>query len=207
MIIRHLFGLLTLIALAFFWWLMFQIIWPYTSGRTDIDFLLSKQQWVHEWHYMAAFYLHVFSSLWILAAGFTQFSSYLLRRWPFLHRWVGKIYVGIILLVSGPAALVMAVYASGGWATKASFITLSVVWWWATWLAYRAIREKKVREHRIWMVRSYALTLSAITLRLMQYCLAMYTSLDPAESYTLVAWPSWLLNWFIAEMLLYFSEK
>ncbi len=181
---------------------MWRIVWPYSSGRTDIDFLLSKQRIIHLTHYRVAFCLHIFSSLWLLASGLTQFSGYILQKWKGVHRWVGRVYVGIIVFISGPSALVMALYANGGWSTKASFAVLSVAWWGCTLEAYRAIRAGQVREHAAWMIRSYALTLSAITLRLMQMGLAMYSGLDPERSYELIAWPSWLLNWFVAECLL-----
>jgi hypothetical protein len=199
---KHLISITAFVILAFFWYLMWVIVFPYASGRTDIDFLLSKQHVIHLSHYKWAFYLHIFSSLWVLASGLTQFSKTILKKAPAVHRWVGKIYVGIILLVSGPAALVMAIYANGGPMTKASFIMLSVAWWFCTLLGYRAIRARKINSHRAWMVRSYALTLSAITLRLMQYLIAVYSGINPEVSYELVAWPSWLLNWCLAECYL-----
>lgn len=187
---------------SLFWYLMFAIVWPYTSGKTNIDFLLTKQRIVHLDHYMWAFYLHIFSSLWILAAGLTQFSSTILRRKPALHRWIGRIYVAIILFVSAPAALVMSYYANGGWWSKASFAVLSVCWWWTTWRGYQAIRDKKIAAHRSWLIRSYALTLSAITLRVMQFGFATFTQLDPEFTYRLIAWPSWLLNLLLAEIII-----
>lgn len=200
--LKTLLSLLALLSLAFFWFLMWGIVWPYASGRTDIDFLLSKQHIIHFGHYKWAFYLHIFSSLWVLAAGLTQFSGYILKRQVGLHRVVGKIYAGIILLVSGPSALVMAFYANGGWLTKASFMVLSLAWWFCTLEAYRAIRAKRIRAHAAWMIRSYALTLSAITLRSMQMVLALYSGISTEQAYELIAWPSWLLNWFVAECML-----
>jgi Predicted membrane protein (DUF2306) len=199
---RLLFSVITLMALAFFWLLMLRIVLPYLSGQTDIDFLLSKQHIVHLSHYRWAFYLHIFSSLWLLASGLTQFSGYILKRRLAIHRFVGRVYVGIILLISGPAALVMACYANGGPLTKLSFIVLSFAWWACTLTAYRAVRTGDIRAHAAWMIRSYALTLSAITLRLMQFALTDNTGISPEAAYELIAWPSWLLNWFLAECLL-----
>ncbi len=195
-------SLLGLAGVSFFTWVMLRIIWPYTSGRSDIDFLLSKQHIIHLLHYRAAFYLHIFPALLVLAAGLTQFSGSLLRRVPALHRWMGRMYAFSILLVCGPAGMVMAWYANGGPFAQASFLSLSILWWGSTWWAWRAIRAGNIRAHGAWMIRSYALTFSAITLRLMQYGLAMYADLDPETAYRLVAWPSWLLNLLVAEILL-----
>ena len=193
---------LGLLAIAFFTWIMGNIVWPYTSGELDIDFLQTKQHIIHLLHYRLAFYIHIFPALLVLAAGLTQFSGTILRRTPGLHRWVGRAYVWSILFFCGPAGLLMAWYANGGPLAQSSFLVLSGLWWWMTWKAYRAIRAGDIRAHGAWMIRSYALTLSAITLRLMQFGLANYAILDPETSYRLVAWPSWVLNWLVAEWLL-----
>ncbi len=190
-----------LAAIALFTFLMGRIVWPYTSGRLDIDFLLSKQHIIHFLHYRLAFYLHIFPALLVLVAGLTQFSGLVLRRVPALHRWVGRVYVYSILGVCGPAAVLMAWYANGGPVARASFLLLSILWWWATFTAFRAIRARDVRTHGAWMIRSYALTLSAITLRIMQLGLAQYTDIDPETAYRLVAWPSWVLNLLAAELV------
>lgn len=191
-----------LAAVAFFTWIMGNIVWPYTSGRLDIDFLLTKAHIIHLLRYRLAFYLHIFPALLVLAAGLTQFSGRILRAVPALHRWVGRVYTYSILAVCGPAAIVMAWYANGGPIAQASFLTLSVLWWWVTWTAYRAIRAGDIRRHGAWMIRSYALTFSAITLRVMQYFLAIYGNLEPETAYRLVSWPSWVLNLLVAELLI-----
>lgn len=190
------------VALCFFWYLMLQIVWPYTSGATDIDFLQSKQHIVHLTHYMASFYLHIFSSLWLLASGLTQFSSTLLGKYPQIHRWVGRIYVFIILICSGPAAFVMAYYANGGLIAQLSFMLLSALWWWFTYKGYMAIRNNNIKIHGEWLLRSYALTLSAITLRVMQWMFANFSEIPAEEVYVMIAFPSWLINLLIAEIII-----
>ena len=192
-------SLLWLTLIAFFSYLMARIVLPYLSGRLDLDFLLSKQHIIHLWYYRAAFYLHIFPALLVLAAGMTQFSDVILKKAPALHRWVGKVYVLSILGVCGPAGFIMALYSNGGWIARSSFITLSVLWWLTTWLAWRAIKKGMVQEHRKWMLRSYALTFSAVTLRVMQFVLATQSHIDMDMAYQIVAWPSWVLNLVVVE--------
>ena len=204
---RLFFSIVGFIAVAFFSYLMADIVWPYRSGALDIDFLLTKQDIIHLFHYRAAFYLHIFPALLVLLAGLTQFSHWVLRRMPRLHRWVGRIYVFSIIGVCGPAALVMAFYANGGFWAQASFVTLSLLWWAFTWAGYWFIRKGDIQRHRAWMVRSYALTFSAITLRVMQFLLAVYSDMDPETAYRLVAWPSWVLNLLVAEFVVAYRWK
>ena len=200
--IRILLSGFAIMAVAFFSLLMARIVWPYTSGAWDIDFLLTKQHIIHLRHYRWSFYLHIFPALLVLLAGLTQFSGRILRQTPSLHRWAGRVYVYSVLGICGPAAMVMAFYANGGWLAKTSFVILSGLWWGCTWVAYRAIRRSDVRRHGAWMIRSYALTFSAVTLRVMQFGLATYSDMDPETAYRLVAWPSWIFNWLVAEWVL-----
>jgi uncharacterized membrane protein len=194
-------------SLSLFWYLMFRIVAPYTSGATDIDFLQTKQHIIGWTTYRWSFYLHIFSSLWVLGSGLTQFSKGILRKMPPIHRWVGRIYVGIILFVSAPAAFVMSMYANGNDFTKASFMVLTVLWWLTTWWAYRAIVGGNILKHKAWMYRSYALTLSAITLRIMQLGFATFTDIDPETAYEIIALPSWLVNLIVAELLIVYQKK
>lgn len=200
-------SLFWLLFIGFFSLLMARIVLPYRSGARDIDFLLSKQHIVHLWHYRLAFYLHIFPALLVLAAGMTQFSGLVLKKAPMLHRWVGKVYVFSILAVCGPAGFVMALYSNGGWIARSSFLTLSVLWWATTFLAWRAIKNGDVQHHRAWMLRSYALTFSAVTLRVMQFGLATQTHIEMALAYQIVAWPSWMLNLLVAEWAVGFVKK
>ena len=53
-----------------------------------------------------------------------------------------------------------------------------------------------------YMYFSYALTLSAITLRLWKYIIANTLALPPQETYIIVAWLAWTLNLLFAFWIL-----
>ena len=193
--------------LLFFVVLMYNIVYPYTSGATDIDFLATKQAYIALKHYLSAFYIHIFLSLFLLAAGLLQFSSRLIRHFPAFHRWIGRVYMFLVLCFSAPAALYMSFYANGGWTAKASFILLSILWWWTAFYAYQAILRKNTTAHRHWMLRHYALTLSAVTLRLVQFGFAAFTLYDLETTYAYIAAPSWLFNLLCAEFWIKWRPK
>jgi hypothetical protein len=62
----------------------------------------------------------------------------------------------------------MALMAYGGLPAQMGFAFLSILWLSTGFMAYKRIREKKVLIHRQWMIRNYALTFAAVTLRLWQ---------------------------------------
>ena len=187
--------------------LMFKIIYPYRTGELNINFLLFKQHIIHLSTYRLSFYAHIFPSLLILAAGLTQFSKFLLRKLPILHVWIGRIYVIFVLIISAPAALFMSFFAEGGTIAKIGFITLSIIWWLATFMGYWKIRNRNINSHKTWMIRSYALTLSAVSLRVFQYLNSAYLFYEPISFYTFLSWFSWVGNLMIVELIISTQKK
>jgi len=190
-------------AFAYFCWLMLKIVLLYTPMKMDIAFLQLKQAYIHIDIWRAAFFIHVFSSIFALIAGFSQFSVSLLKTRPALHRKLGYFYVLNILFITGPAGLIMSFYANGGVYSRIAFVTLSVLWMAFTALAlYKAI-AKQFTAHRFFMIRSFALTLSAISLRIWKVILADFTDIRPMDRYRIIAWLGWGLNLLIAEIIIY----
>ena len=183
---------------------MLRIIFLYIPVQNDVAFLQLKQAYIHITEWRIAFFVHVFTSLFALLAGFTQFSKWLLKNKPRLHRIMGYSYVINVLLITGPAGLLMSFYANGGISSRIGFVLLSVLWIAFTGMAlYKAIK-KKFKAHRIFMIRSFALTLSAITLRVWKVLLANYTDMPPMDRYRIIAWLGWTLNLLIAEWIIYY---
>lgn len=190
------YGLLAL--LAFFCWLMARITITYIPYNTDVGFLRIKQEYISIDVWRTAFFIHVYASMWVLFAGFTQFSKKLLRHNAKLHRTMGYIYVTNILLITGPAGLLMGFFANGGLLSRVGFVMLAVLWIYFTAMALIKTRKKKFREHRNYMILSYALTLSAITLRAWKYAITNTMTLPPMDVYRVVAWLGWVGNLIVA---------
>src|SRR4051794_40775104 len=104
---------------------MMRITVPYFSLNEDTDFLRIKQWVIDNQVWKAAFFTHVFTSVFLLFAGFTQFSNSLLKKRKQIHRLVGKMYIVIILLLSGPAGFILAIFANGEWISQVAFTSLS----------------------------------------------------------------------------------
>lgn len=192
--------------ISLFCWLMIDLTLPYLSFTYDVDFLLTKQKFIHLRHWRYAFNFHILFSIFSLIAGLTQFSNYILTKQKKLHSVMGYIYVIDVICIAGPSGLIMAFYANGTIVSKTSFVLLSVLWISFTIMAILKALNKNFIEHEKWMIRSYALTLSAITLRLMALVLPKFVYLNARTEYTLLAWLSWTINLLIAEWIIY-SKK
>lgn len=191
---------------SLFSWLMIDLTLPYLTFTYDVDFLLTKQKIIHVKHWRYAFNAHVLFSIFSLVAGLTQFSQYILTKYKKLHRVMGYVYVIDVLCIAGPSGLIMAFYANGNIVSKTSFVLLSVFWILFTALAIIKVLNKDFIEHEKWMMRSYALTLSAITLRLLALVLPKFIHLTAKDEYATLAWLSWTVNLLIVEILIYFKK-
>jgi uncharacterized membrane protein len=144
-------------------------------------------------------YAHVFAAAVALSIGPFQFLPGLRRRFARLHRWMGRAYLGIGVLVGGLAGLYMATFAFGGIVSKLGFSILAVLWLYTGLRAFLAIRRGDVVEHRKWMVRNFSLTLAAVTLRI--YLPASAIAGIPFEAaYPVIAWLCWVPNLLVAEL-------
>lgn len=172
----------------------------YFSFRDDIHFLLSKPDLVHDVIWRPVFYVHVVSGMLCIAVGPFQFLPFLRRGYVRLHRNLGKVYVMSILLFAAPTGLYMALFANGGFWSALGFFVLSLLWWTSTFLALRYIKKGDVARHRQFMAYSFALTFSAVTLRVWVALLGNYLAMDMHFTIVITAWINWIPNLLVAHL-------
>ncbi len=148
-----------------------------------------------------AVYAHVFAAVFAMALGPFQFMTRLRARRPALHRLLGRLYLGVGVLVGGLAGLFLATRAFGGPVSRFGFGALALLWLYTGLRAYRAIRAGDVARHRRWMLRNFALTFAAVTLRLWVPA-AIIAGLSFEVAYPVIAWLCWVPNAITAELLL-----
>lgn len=146
-------------------------------------------------------YTHIFAAVLALVVGPFQFSVRLRQKFRQLHRWMGRAYLGIGVLVGGISGLYMSVFAFGGLAAKLGFAGLAIAWLYTGCKAYQSIRAGNVEEHKAWMIRNYALTLAAVSFRV-YLPLSMMAGFDFETVYRIDAWACWIPNLLVAEWMI-----
>jgi hypothetical protein len=116
----------------------------------------------HYWFLVA----HVLFGSIAMIGALVQVWPWVRRRFPQVHRYAGRVYVFAGVIPSGLMALTIGAASPFGPATRASDVMLAVLWLGVTWAGWRAARERRFGDHRRWMVRSFALTMSIILNRL-----------------------------------------
>jgi uncharacterized membrane protein len=137
-----------------------------------------------------------------LLVGPFQIAEWFRLRWRQLHRTLGWIYV-VAVAVGALSSMVLAPQANYGPIAGFGFFALAVAWLSTTGAALRMVVKHRFKDHRRWMLRSYALTAAAITLRILLPASAVL-GLPPGSSYRAVAWMCWLMNLAIVEIYLLF---
>ena len=108
---------------------------------------------------------HGLGGLVALLAGPFQFSSRLRQRHLQFHRLTGRAY-----LIGVGIAVPFSVYLSVTHSTVAFrffILTLAAAWFLTTAVAYVAVLKRNFQLHREWMVRSYAITTTFVTTRVL----------------------------------------
>lgn len=203
--VSTLISLPVLFMICWYSFLLFKKGLEYLGPEEYPGFLISKRHLVEKAHYIIPFYIHVFSSLLTLLAGLPQFSKWILRRWPRVHRISGWVYLSVVLLLAAPTGFMIAFYALGGMPAVVSFLLQSILWWAFAAMALYYVRKHDYASHGAFMLRSYALALGAVSLRIYSPLLSQYFDTGPIETYLTASWMSWTINLIIAEMLIHFG--
>jgi len=156
--------------------------------------LLADQLW------NIGFYSHIFLGGLALLIGWMQFSPKLRSKNIGLHRSIGKVYI-ICVLISGISGLFIAQSATGGISNRIAFSASALVWLSTTLLAFRAVKNGNIDKHLEFMMYSYAVCFSAVTLRIWLPILSGITG-DFTTAYSWVGWLSWVPNLFVAYFII-----
>ncbi len=143
------------------------------------------------------FLLHIGAASFALLFGGYQILPGMRKRHLKLHRWIGRLYA-LTVLIGGASGLFIAFNIDGA-VGIIGFALLAVLWLFTTAKAILYARAKNIAVHRIWMIRSFALTFAAVTLRL-QLALFMFGLHMPYEQvYPILAWSCWVPNILFAQ--------
>jgi uncharacterized membrane protein len=170
----------------------YRYLLPNTPGiPTDVAKNLMRHPWLA---------IHASLAATALILGPIQFIPRLRAARPRLHRWTGRIYI-VACLTGGSAGLLLAWGTDAGPVAQFGFGALAVSWIFCTARAWRLAVARRFVEHRRWMVRSFALTFAAVTLRL-YLPIAPLLGYPFMDGYRIISWMCWVPNLLAAELYL-----
>lgn len=120
---------------------------------------------------------HTLAGIFALAIGPINFSSRIRQRYPKLHRVLGRIYV-ISVFVGSFTGIALAWGRPGLPGTSMQ----AAAWMVCTTAAFLTARNRQVIQHRQWMARSYAVTFTFISSRILNLVPAYWSHLGDVLS-------------------------
>ena len=179
---------------------------PYFSFSKDFSFIQERSFLFQSNIYNASFYIHIFAGMLCITTALIQFSRYILKKTKAVHRWSGKVYVFVVLFLAAPTGLYMSFFAKGSFWERALFMFMAVFWFISTFYGLTSIHKKNVLAHKIWMMRSYAMAMTAVTFRV--YHIVFYlVGWGHLENYEISLWISVIGNMLFAEYFIYRKSR
>jgi uncharacterized membrane protein len=145
--------------------------------------------------------LHIAGGITALTVGLVQLWLGLTNRTATLHRSLGKVYLGAIV-VGSLAGFYLALTIPGNLPYAAGLFSLCVAWVVTTSMAVFAIRRRNLLQHREWMMRSYAVTFAFVTFRLGVDALIAWQGLSFGDAQTIMSWACWAIPLLLIEPLI-----
>lgn len=150
--------------------------------------------------YLVVFFTHISLGGLALLTGWSQFSAEFRFRYLKLHRSIGKVYV-VSVILSSIAGFTIAWFATGGIISALGFMALAIGWLFSIIKAYTSILNRNLQEHQAWMIRNYALTFAAVTLRIWLPFSQAALHIDFNTAYRIISWLCWVPNLVVAEFI------
>ncbi len=203
---RYFIAALFWVPITFFSLLLIKNTLPYFSFSREFSFIEERTVLFLKPVYKYSFYIHIFAGMFCIGAALIQFSSYILKKRRAIHVWSGRIYVLAVLVLGAPTGLYMSFFAKGSYWERILFMFMAVYWFYTTAKGLQTILAKNVLAHKIWMIRSYSMALTAVTFRI--YHIAFYYfGMDHLHNYEISLWISVLGNMLVAEYLIFRKSK
>ena len=194
------------VPITFFSLLLIRNTIPYFSLSKDFDFIQERIVLFLSPVYSWSFYIHIFAGMFCIGSALLQFSTAIIKKRTAIHVWSGRIYVMVVLLLGAPTGLYMSFFAKGSFAERGLFMFMAISWFLFTVKGLTTILKKNVLAHKFWMIRSYAMALTAVTFRV--YYLVLYLlDVELTKNYEISLWMSVVGNLLVAELVIYRRSK
>jgi uncharacterized membrane protein len=162
--------------------------------RFDPDF---REKYTLHWPMVMT---HGVTAMLALAIGPLQFLEFLRKRERSMHRILGRIYI-LSIALAAPTGFLMGMMAHGGILSQSAFMLFAVLWLFTAYKGYETARKRNFTSHRVWMIRSYALTFAAVILRI-QLNLLLDFGFRYDDVYPYLPWSSWLPTLLLGEAII-----
>ena len=166
----------------------------------DLGVRYIEHPWVSIFHIVPGVLFLTFAPL--------QFVARIRRRRISIHRGSGRILATLAAISSVLALVVNFLFpAFGGISTQSAVIFVSVLLLFSLSMAIRHILRKEVRQHREWMIRTFAAAMRVATQRVFTIILIPLMGLSLEEVFGAAFWLGIGVNLVVAEVWINYTRR
>ncbi len=171
---------------------------PATADALGVRYI--EHPWVSIFHIVPGVLFLTFAPL--------QFVARIRQRRISIHRGMGR-----VLATCAAFSVLLALVANfvfpafGGISTQSAVVFLSVLLVFSLFMAIRHILRKKVRQHREWMIRTFAAAMSVATQRVFLILLESLIGLSVEEAFGAAFWLGIGVNLVVAEVWINYTRR
>lgn len=175
----------------------------YYVGTRAFPMLVVTEENYGAYFYPRAMWLfpHIIFSIAAILIGPFQFVPKFRNSYVKTHRKLGRVYI-ISVVFGGLAGMGLAVTSGVNLPYAVGLFGLGFTWAASATLAFLAIKNRKVAQHKEWMIRSYIITFAFVTFRFIEDILLSLEIGSQVEILVLMSWSSWAVPLFIGEMVM-----
>lgn len=170
----------------------------YGEPYTEVQFSELSKRPVQE-------FLHRVLGAVYMIIGLLQFTpSFRKKNWK-LHRLLGRIFV-IFSFVVGLGGIYMGLaYPFAGWQESVPSVLFGSLFIYFAFMGYRRARERNIKEHQLWMIRSFSIALGIATIRIIVLVVNTLTDIEYNDIFIFAFWCAWTMHIVIAELGIYLA--
>ena len=133
-----------------------------------------------------------------LVIGLLQFNISFRNKFIGLHRLLGKIFI-LLTLTAGASAIILVLFVpfSGPLESIPVFLFATIMLY-SIYRAYKHIRKKEIMQHKAWMLKTYAIGLGIVPLRIIAFILLNTTTIEDQNVLILSMYLGWGLSFAVA---------
>jgi hypothetical protein len=159
----------------------------YFNGDEYAPFVLEKLPLANEERFLFALQVHVVAAALALPACLLLTSVTVLRRYPQVHRWLGRVTGVAVLFALVPSGFYLSLFAKGGLASTLGFMATGALMAVAMVQGVRTARARRFVEHRRWALHVLAQMGVAVLSRAMLFAFDA-AAVDETLAYLVSLW-------------------
>ncbi|MGN7785816.1 DUF2306 domain-containing protein [Niabella sp. 22666] len=151
--------------------------------------------------------LHIAPGCLFLLSGAWQFIRPMRNRLIHIHRWNGRLYILLGLIIGISGILMGALLRFGGIIETWAATGFGIFFLYALLKAYQHIRRKQYALHREWMIRAYSIGIAVATIRPLTGLFFTFSNIPFNQFFGITFWIAFILHTVVAEIWIRYTRK